>query len=255
MPSSAAYRASECEELPDYKLAKNQVATNENVELYEASTRGDLAKVKKALKNGASPNWFKKPEEGAAALHKASEGGHASVARELIQAGGVVDERLVTNHNTSLHLASAKGHVDAALALLDGQATINTGNAFGNTPLHEACVCGSEDMVKCLIKRGADINWANTRDSTPLHFASYGEGSSKSRIAICKLLLDEGADIDAKDSSGMAPLHIAGRDGDMELASFFLDKGASRHLEDGAGKTPYDYARLKDNAEMASLLK
>jgi Ankyrin repeats (3 copies) len=108
--------------------------------------RGDLKTVKQSLAEGGSPNWFFKPDEGAAALHKAAEAGHAAVIEALLEGGSVLEERILTNHNSPLHIACDNGHLEAAQALLKAGASVNIGNAFGNSPLH-ACIMASKPSV------------------------------------------------------------------------------------------------------------
>jgi ankyrin repeat protein len=108
--------------------------------------RGDLKTVKQSLAEGGSPNWFFKPDEGAAALHKAAEAGHAAVIEALLEGGSVLEERILTNHNSPLHIACDNGHLEAAQVLLKAGASVNIGNAFGNSPLH-ACIMASKPSV------------------------------------------------------------------------------------------------------------
>jgi ankyrin repeat protein len=108
--------------------------------------RGDLKTVKQSLADGGSPNWFFKPDEGAAALHKAAEAGHAAVIEALLEGGSVLEERILTNYNSPLHIACDNSHLEAAQALLKAGANVNIGNAFGNSPLH-ACIMANKPSV------------------------------------------------------------------------------------------------------------
>ncbi len=50
-------------EVPEYLLGENQYETEHNVQLYDAATKGDYAALKKALEDGANPNFISKSGE------------------------------------------------------------------------------------------------------------------------------------------------------------------------------------------------
>eukprot|EP00611_Tribonema_gayanum_P008680 TRINITY_DN1826_c0_g1_i4.p2 TRINITY_DN1826_c0_g1~~TRINITY_DN1826_c0_g1_i4.p2 ORF type:complete len:289 (-),score=113.48 TRINITY_DN1826_c0_g1_i4:444-1235(-) len=243
-------------DLPPHKLAANQLPTPANVTLYEAAKAGNLRRVRRCLDNGASPNWFQNPEEGATAMHKAAEGGHTDILQLLIERGGVLDDALLTNRNTPLHIACDGGQLEVAKVLVAAGAPVGAANAFGNTPLHAALMSSrpSMDLVKLLLSNGADFRYANHRQSTPLHFLAYSKFSGEEKMALCEILDDAGADVAAKDDQGMTPLHLAARDGQAALVAALLDSDAPLEAVDAQGHTPRYYAEHKGHSRIIGLL-
>ncbi len=70
---------------------------------------------------------------------------------------------------TPLHLACNEGHLEAAKALLELKADVNSKNRkrYGVTPLHLAAHSGSSDLVLLLLQRGADIDATKTNSQYP----------------------------------------------------------------------------------------
>ncbi|MFC8275682.1 ankyrin repeat domain-containing protein [Streptomyces sp. NPDC057271] len=74
---------------------------------------------------------------------------------------------------TALHLAAQEYQVDAARSLLDGGASVDRKNRFGNTPLFVAVFNsrGRGEMIRLLRSKGADPNMENDNGQTPLGLA------------------------------------------------------------------------------------
>lgn len=83
---------------------------------------------------------------------------------------------------TALLLAVRDGHVDAALALLDGGADINQVSAGDHTgPLLMATINGHFDLAMLLLARKADPNLASDAGAAPLHATLNTQWVPKSR--------------------------------------------------------------------------
>lgn len=54
----------------------------------------------------------------------------------------VIDERLLTNSNSALHLACGNGRMETVKVLLAASAAVNAGNSYGNAPIHAALMGG-----------------------------------------------------------------------------------------------------------------
>lgn len=89
------------------------------------------------------------------ALAAASIGGHAAVARLLIDAGAQVNisDQLLTSYKSPLWLAACRGHTELVKLLLDQGAHINENNASYN-PLIQAAREGHVETVALLLSRG-----------------------------------------------------------------------------------------------------
>ena len=124
---------------------------------------------------------------------------------------------------TSLHLASARGHIEIVEFLLKIGVDVNLPiHANGFTPLHYAALF--EDNVEIVIKlleMGAQVNTVNNLGSTPLHIACAYQ-----KVSIAKVLLKHGANANAQiKSNGRTPLYLAlewGKDEPEEIVRMFL---------------------------------
>jgi len=75
-----------------------------------------------------------------------------------------------TDHNTPLHMACRKGHVETVKVLLKHNADFDSRNDIvSNTPLHVAAQAGQVDIVKVLIDTGASVNSINALRRLPIH--------------------------------------------------------------------------------------
>jgi uncharacterized protein len=114
-----------------------------------ASIGGRLAIVKKLYARGAEIN-----HPGWTPLIYAATGGHADVARYLIDAGANVNAAS-PNGTTALMMAVRGGHAAVVDLLLDRGADIGHRNADGATPLAWARRGGFDAIERALRRRGA----------------------------------------------------------------------------------------------------
>jgi len=114
-----------------------------------------------------------------------------------------------TGGMTALLHASREGHIEAATALLDGDADVNQVSADGTSPLLIALLNGQYDVALVLIERGADPNLATDTDGvSPLFAVLQTQWAPKSNypqpraqdeqraeyMDVLRALLDAGAD-------------------------------------------------------------
>ena len=113
-----------------------------------------------------------KGTNGMTALHGAAMNGKADVVKILVKKGAPTEEVLSGKYRaeTPLFLAVMGGHVDAAKALLNGNANVNAKNADGMTLLHTAAFQGSAPLAKLLLRKGAD-GGAVTKGKTAFQLA------------------------------------------------------------------------------------
>jgi ankyrin repeat protein len=214
-------------------------------------------------------------------LHRASERGHAEVARSLLNHNANSDSRNDENW-TSLHLASQHGHLEVVLALLEHCTDVNARDHSKWTPLHEASQNGHLEVVQVLLEWGANADaldyggWsplqlpsrkghlgvvrvilehgvdANTRDNsnlTPLHGASQ-----QGHLEVVRVLLEHGANIDSQDDSNQTPLHLASRAGHLEVVRVLLEHGAKTDSQDDSNQTPLHLASRAGHLQVVRVL-
>ncbi len=113
---------------------------------------------------------------------------------------------------TPLLHAVRQGHVEAALALLEGGADINGTSGDLTSPLLMATINGQWDLARVLLERGADPNHTSVAGATPLYTvlereweprASYAHPVEHRRqetthIEMMRALLEAGADPNAR---------------------------------------------------------
>ena len=114
---------------------------------------------------------------------------------------------------TALHHAVRQGNIDAAMALLDGGASINdTSLVDGTTPLLMAIINGQFDVAIRLVERGANPNLASSSGMAPLYATINSQWAPRSRypqpqaiqmqktthLELMEALLAKGADVNAR---------------------------------------------------------
>ncbi len=155
--------------------------------------RGDLARVKKALASGVSPNA--QGSDGFRPIHFVFAAPKADVLRELLAAGADPNARL-SNGNTPLHFAVRMPNPDFTSTLLAAKADPNAAGDSKEPVIHMATAYPGNQALELLAKAGADINivWAG---KTPL-VHSIAEMTWTSAATLLRL----GADVTWKDRRG-----------------------------------------------------
>lgn len=188
-----------------YKLIARNTASKQqtlNLQLIEASKRGDLEKVNQLIKKGAnvSANTSGYDEAGTTPLFEAACNGHLDVVKKLIEAGANVND-CVVNYVDSLYdyynpllIAAQKGHLEIVKTLVNSGASIYAGLMDHSTSLSLAVEYKRTDIVKYLIEKGADVNEKDVFGCTVLMKAL-----STGNLEIMEMLVDKGADVYARD--------------------------------------------------------
>jgi truncated hemoglobin YjbI len=101
----------------------------------------------------------------------------------------------------------------------------------GQTLLHEAALAGEAELAAVLIRSGADPDAKEAEGHTPLYRAATGD--------VARVLLAAGAAADiASGPTRGTPLHQAARRGYVSVATALLDHGATMDARDAKGQTP-----------------
>ena len=166
-------------------------------------------------------SWRPDPDQVGAAVRAAREVQEASTISDEAPERALDDDAFVGYAGlvgaqgglTALLHAVREGHMETALALLDGGADIDQRSAGdGTPPLLMATINGHFDLALELLGRGADPNLASKAGATPLYTALNTQWAPKARypqqqayqqqrasyLDVMKALLEAGADPDAR---------------------------------------------------------
>ena len=253
---------------PPLPLAPRQASRVVQVpDLHWAAFAGDLAEVRRLLREGASVTATETLWGGEHPLHWAAIGGNPLVVRELLAAGAPIEGR-DAGGETALQEA-LRGHdpgLRALQALLAAGANPEHVSFGGWRPLHEAASLPSDRALNAVLTLrwfGADPTAPfGSRKATALHLAALQPYDRFAGRALLNPWVDPNgrvADSNAQDQNGQTPLHWLVVDGrsaqDRRVALWLVQNGADPHLGDVNGDTPIQLARLMGADELARLLE
>jgi hypothetical protein len=147
-----------------------------------------------------------------------------------------------------LHIAVARGDVDAIKASLAAGVPIDLLAGDGLAPLHWALASTNPLIMGLLLQSGSSIDVRSAEGATPLMNAAQGAALEKAAF-----LLDKGADPNARDRRGFTALHRAAEMGHLDIAKMLLNRGASPDA-DAEGHTPRSLAAKQNRADVLALL-
>ena len=206
----------------------------------------DLDLFKNLIERGADVNA--KNQKGDTPLHLASANGNEEKALALIAAGADVNIR-DSEGDTPLTLACGNGHEKIAAALINASADVNARDGDGETPLSAASLLCGRDVIDALISSGADVNARNDEGDKPLHLAC-----SIGRKETVLALIDAGADINARDNDGDTPLHNATQFGRKKIVQALIAAKADIEGRNDKGETPLMLACMNGNEHITRTL-
>ncbi len=233
-------------------------------ELLNMAEKGDLARVKELIKQGA--NIYIKDSWGCTPILEAALKGHLEIVKLLIDCGAEVNVVNKETNQTVLHMASKASNSDLVKFLIAKGADVDAIDYWKNTPLFSAASGNKKEIVEILISAGACVDFRNDNGETPLWRTTYYES-----LDAAKVLIANGADINAKVprsvlqatgadaadvkvkvASNHTPLHYSAYQGHKEFAKLLIDKGAYINALDIDGNTPLDVTKYE---EMKQLLR
>ena len=132
--------------------------------------------------------------------------------------------------------ASRAGDTERVKQLLDGGASIDEKDDYGDTALMDAVRAGKTEVVKLLVDKDALVDERDANGMTALMLAIEKAGG-KGHTDVAKLLLDKGALLDVKDNEGDTALTMASTNCHTDVAKLLLDKGAQLDVKDKEGDT------------------
>ena len=166
------------------------VAANPTLAIFAAAISGDVAALQNLLTGNRSLITAVSPD-GWLPLHLASHFGKDNAVRTLLNQGAEVNARS-TNAltNTALHAATAGRAAGVAKLLIDHGANVNARQHSGWCPLHAAAQGGDVVLAKLLIEAGADVSVRADNQQRPLDLAL-----TKGQQAMVDLLESHGASL------------------------------------------------------------
>jgi len=142
------------------------------------------------------------------------------------------------------------GDRNAALALIDAGADVNTAQGDGTTPLHWAVYNADAALTRALLEYGAKVDVINAYGSSPL-----AEAVKIADAASVELLLAAGADVEAPNRDGQTVLMLAARAGSVEIAELLVRHGADVNAREAwRGQTALMWAADSGSAELTRFL-
>jgi hypothetical protein len=155
-------------------------------------------------------------------------------------------QRAVAAMEADLRLAALEGNAERCRALVEGGASVDAADEFGNTALLIASFAAHSSVVSTLLDLGADVRAANKLGYTalsddlcldPLRRGALATAVSQGHLTAVKALLALGEDPLEMDSQGDSALSLAralGEDAMVQLIEEHL-KGPAEEPEE-AGK-------------------
>ena len=203
--------------------------------LIRACQEGDYHGVRRALLDGADPNYTT-ARDGMTPLHWAVERDHVEILELLLSGPATTITKTTKRRTQDYHNCTSMANVDSV-------------DSYRCTPLSTACQRGNLTIVDVLLRHGADPNFGDGDGWTPLHW-------TRSPEVAARLLRHGDTDVDAKDKDGETPLHVKIGDEDLDVASVLLHHGADIRAHNARNMTPLQMAaRLLDVAMVRRILQ
>ncbi|KAK4763796.1 hypothetical protein SAY87_013234 [Trapa incisa] len=260
----------------------------------------DVRTVLALIDAGADVNYAEPGEK--SLLSVAIDAGSLEILEALFSSGTVID-----NSIDLVHEAAERNRVDLMKVICKGlsEADVNCVDSNGRTPIHVAAAKGSVEAVRLFILAGGNPNTVDSTGWTPLHCAA-----EKGHLGVVEFLLEcpefngkyvinseaktafglaaennhkhlydslqlgdllhraarvgdvnginscllQGANVNSRDQNGWTPLHRAAFKGWTECVRALLGGGADVDAADEAGCTPLQCALEAGQVETAMLL-
>ncbi|KAL9043543.1 MAG: hypothetical protein Q9214_003274, partial [Letrouitia sp. 1 TL-2023] len=225
-----------------------------------AVVRGDERKIEmllnKEYQNNYSPHdiraAFRENRLFTYALLSASEFGHDTIVRLLIEKGVNVNQR-DRRGSHALWMASERGDDKIVQLLLNNGADPNLHFGKNGTALHVATRESHVTIIRILIQKGADINMYSWRYGTPLYAASKHKSSR-----VIEVLLENGADPNTRSDEYGGALYSASENNSLAAVQLLLEKGADIHASvtryEKPGCTPLQVASRRNHKDVVRIL-
>lgn len=207
----------------------------------EAET-GPLKRVDTSLSTGDMPLWV------------AAKQGNYSLIESTIEAAKTdpsvdLDSMDPTMDRTPLHYASDYGHTSIVKSLLDAGVDIDKQDQYGRSAIQLAAMYGHVATARAILAHRANINVQDRWGKSPLDSA---ESNGYYKIAV--LLLQNGATLSPNDIHLHSVLCAAAAYGYSEVVLKLIKAGAETQRKDADGMTPYQTAKQAGHEKTAQIL-
>lgn len=220
--------------------------------LHDAVEQNNATLLMQLLQNSSEAFMDSVDENQLTPLHLAAYQGHAEAADALLQAGAPVDTRSAHGEMTALHWAGGNGHVDLVEALLAKGADLSLAASNGHTVLHFAASRGYDSMLPVLLD-ASDASFIDT--TSGLGVTALQMASEKGHAEVVRRLLRAGADMaKTADSNRISALHGASAMGHDAVVRLLLEAGASVEARDARQRTPLHLAAAMGQRNATSAL-
>lgn len=204
-------------------------SSNLTAELIKAVLEGDMAEIRRLLKEGADPN-------GAFCVAEAVPSFSVDLGEDLTKEELI--ERISDTLTPFLIAVSSRKKMELIRLLLDAGADPNIANNKGMTPL---MLSTSSHLTRLLLERGAEVNARNKDGMTALMFCTNAN--------VSKLLIQAGARVNLADNEGMTALMLSEN---AACTKVLLEAGAKPNARNKMNATAIMFA--KDMEQINALL-
>ena len=183
--------------------------------LFKAAHAGDVAAVKRALKQGAPVDG--RDARGRTALHVATHAGQGDVIRALVGLGADINA-LESDRYDAVTIASVADDVQTLALLLSlGARADQVTSRYDGTALIAAAHLGHDEVVRRLIAAGAPLDHVNNLHWTAaIEAVVLGDGGARHQRSLAALIR-AGANMQLTDREGRTPLALARARGYQEM--------------------------------------
>lgn len=226
--------------------------------LYAASWEGRIEIVKAILEVGRIDINAGCASNGNTALMVASEHGHDSICKLLLECEGIRVGAQNVHGTTALMCATGAGEISTIALLLHHGADVN--DASGGALLF-AIIEGQEAAAHMLLCAGADVSLKPDGYTLLSACARYQQDGYLSNAVrspseeIARMLIHHGADLNVKDDLGNTALHFASSYGRSGICELFLAQGSvDVNAKNKDGETALFLAAYNGRYEICEIL-
>jgi ankyrin repeat protein len=198
-----------------------EVFATPNDDLLQATNRGDIEAVRKALEQGADVNTRISEGAGKTApvLVIAAAGRHVEIVNLLLERGADVNAKVTEGRgkdSTALMVALSNGNANLVKLLLEHGADTNAKNIGGMTILMIAAQVGDAEIIKLLMEHGADVN-AKVTEGQSQGWTALAVAEWQNHPDIVDLLLKAGANWDEGQKRAVQWIKVSSTAADMRM--------------------------------------